>query len=188
MVDIETDWYSMYTLILPIYTCMTTQISLCDVDLYMYIKPMPHLLWGRGRCFRVQGFPNCTQTSLQVNTLGWLQILHRLIITSLDRVIHFRHILSVINNVKIFKFIFIPIILIMNQIQVNKYTYNSKLIPITKLLFRMAKRILCLGKKLKLMAWMKSGRDIKFKDVKGSQLYVFRKFITENLPIALGVV
>lgn len=35
---------------------------------------------------------------------------------------------------------------------------------------------------------MKSGRDIKFKDVKGSQLYVFRKFITENLPIALGVV
>lgn len=153
--------------------CMATQISLCDLNLYMlYIKPMSHLFWGRGRCFRVQGFPNCTQTSLQVDTLRWPQVLHCLIITSLDRVIHYRHILSVINNVKIFKFIFISIILIINQIQVNKYTYNSKLIPITKILFRMAKRILCLGKKLKLMAWMKSGRDIKFKDVKGSHLYV----------------
>lgn len=172
MVDIETDWYSIYryTLILPMYTCMTTQISLCDRNLYMlYIKPMPHLFWGRGRCFRVQGFPNCTQTSLQVNTLGWSQVLHCLIITSLDRVIHYRHILSVINDVKIFKFIFISIMLITNQIQVNKYKF--KINSFYKILLRMAEE-LCLGKNLKLMKMNEKRWEYKIKDLKGPHLYV----------------
>lgn len=60
---------------------------------------MPHLFWGRGRCSRVQSLPNCTQTSLQVDTLGWIQILHCFIIISLDRVIHYCHILSVIHAI-----------------------------------------------------------------------------------------